>query len=383
MDGRTSRSTADLTAGAAAPRPGLRVAQLIETDGPGGAERVVVHLARALQDEGGQSIVILPPRGEGWIEAELAGSGAIIDRFHLDRPLSAACAQDLAECFARHRVDVAHSHEFSMAVYGAWAARRAGIPHVITMHGGRYYADRVRRRLALGAAVRASARTVAVSSGLASHLRRDLWLRSSRVLMIPNGVPYETPARVTLREELHLGPADRLMVAIGNLYPVKGHRHLIEAFSLVAHRHPTLHCAIGGRGHLDVDLEALARARGLAGRVHLLGLRSDVPAVLAAADLFVQPSLSEGLPLALLEAMQAGRPIVATDVGEMPVALGFGEAGLLVEPGSPGALAAAIDSLLNDSIRAEMLASRAAVRARAEYGVGRMAARYFGMYSDL
>jgi glycosyltransferase involved in cell wall biosynthesis len=359
------------------------VAQLIETDGPGGAERVVVHLARALQEGGGQSVVVLPPNGEGWIEAELEGSGVVIDRFHLDRPLSPACAQALAECFARHRVDVAHSHEFSMAVYGAWGARRAGVPHVITMHGGRYYADRIRRRIALGAAVRASARTVAVSSGLASHLRRDLWLSSSRVLMIPNGVPYAAPAHVTLRDELHLGPDDRLMLAIGNLYPVKGHRHLIDAFSLVAHRHPTLHCAIGGRGHLDADLAALARDRGLATRVHLLGLRSDVPAILGAADLFVQPSLSEGLPLALLEAMQAGRPIVATSVGEMPVALGFGDAGVLVEPGSPGALAAAIDSLLNDPMRAETLGTRAAERARAEYGLPRMAARYLGMYSDL
>jgi L-malate glycosyltransferase len=162
MDLRTSRTAAGLTP---APRPGLRVAQLIETDGPGGAERVVVHLARALQEGGGQSIVFLPPKGEGWIEAELEGSGVAVDHFHLERPLSPACAQALAGCFARHRVDVAHSHEFSMAVYGAWAARRAGVPHVITMHGGRYYADRLRRRIALGAAVRASARTVAVSSG--------------------------------------------------------------------------------------------------------------------------------------------------------------------------------------------------------------------------
>jgi glycosyltransferase involved in cell wall biosynthesis len=344
---------------------------------------VVVHLARALQESGGQSVVFLPPNGEGWIEAELARSGVAIDRFHLERPLSPACAQALADRFARHRVDVAHSHEFSMAVYGAWAARRAGVPHVITMHGARYYAARLRRRLALGAAVRASARTVAVSSGLASHLRRDLWLSSSRVLMIPNGVPYAPPARVTLREELGLGPQHRLMVAIGNLYPVKGHRHLIEAFELVAHRHPTLHCAIGGRGHLDVELRALALERGLEDRVHLLGLRSDVPAILAAADVFVQPSLAEGLPLALLEAMQAGRPIIATGVGEVPVALGFGDAGLLVERGSPGALAAAIDSLLSDPARSAMLGARAAARAREDYGLSRMAARYLGMYNDV
>lgn len=362
---------------------GLRVAHLIETDGPGGAERIVVQLAAALQRDGAANVVFLPADGEGWLARQLEGSGVTIDHFHLQRPVSPQCARLLAQAFRRHRIAIAHSHEFSMAVYGAWASRRVGIPHLITMHGGRYYAQRLRRRLALRAAMALSARTVAVSASLARHISRDLWFPQSRILTIPNGVRYARPERVTLRDELQLGPDDRLLVSIGNLYPVKGHRYLIDALALLADRYPTLHCAIAGRGDLAGALAARARDRGVASRIHLLGLRSDVAAILGAADIFVLPSLSEGLPLALLEAMFAGCPIVASDVGEVRVALAHGEAGVLVAPGDPAALAAAVDHLLRDTKQASDLGRRAAAHARAEYNVSQMVRRYVEVYRSL
>jgi glycosyltransferase involved in cell wall biosynthesis len=115
--------------------------------------------------------------------------------------------------------------------------------------------------------------------------------------------------------------------------------------------------------------------------MHLLGLRDDVADLLASADAFVLPSRSEGLPLALLEAMFAGLPIVATRVGEVPAALADGDAGLLVEPGHPGELAGAIDRLLRDAELARRLGGRARVRALAEFDVTRMAARYESLYA--
>ena len=344
---------------------------------------MVVQLARALQAAGAWNVVFLPADGEGWLGRELEGSGVTIEYLRLERPVSPAYARSLQAALRRHRVDVAHSHEFTMAVYGAWASRRVGIPHVITMHGSRYYAGRVRRRLAMGAAIALSARTVAVSVDLARDLSRDLRVRRSRIATFPNGARYMRPERVTLREELRLGPGDRLLVSIGNLYPVKGHGHLIDALAVLADRHPNLHLAIGGRGELERALSARARDHGLEDRVHLLGLRSDVSAVLAAADVFVLPSLSEGLPLALLEAMLAGRPIVASDVGEVGVALAHGEAGILVEPGNPAALAAAIDQLLHDPSHARHLGESAARRATAEYEVSQMVRRYLGAYEEV
>ena len=362
---------------------GLRIAHLIESDGPGGAEHVIVQLATALQGAGAQNVVFLPARGEGWLARQLEGSGVAVEYFRLERPLSPACARALTVSLRQRRIDVAHSHEFTMAVYGAWAAWRAGIPHVITMHGGPYYAGRLQRRLAMRAAVSLSGGAVAVSTPLARHMSRHLWLPLSRIATIPNGVRYVRPERTVLRDELRLGPDDRLLVAVGNLYPVKGHRHLIDAVALLGARHPTLHVAIAGRGEAAEALAACAREHGLGERLHLLGLRSDVAAVLAAADLFVLPSLSEGLPLALLEAMFAGRTIVASEVGEIAVALAHGEAGVLVEPGNPAALADAIDRLLRDPARARRLGECAARRAAEEYDVSRMVTRYVETYQRL
>jgi glycosyltransferase involved in cell wall biosynthesis len=362
---------------------GLRIAHLIESDGPGGAEQVVADLAVDLQESGAQSIVFLPARGEGWLAGRLTGTGVLVEYFDLNTPISPACARSLAMAFRHHRIEVAHSHEFSMAVYGAWASWLAGVHHVITMHGSRYYAGRLQRRLALRAAIASSDRIVAVSHRLAEDMSRDLLVRRARIEMIRNGVRRARAYHTRLREELGLGSDARLLVAVGNLYAVKGHRYLVEAVALLSDRHPNLHVAIAGRGKLETDITTRAGELGVSARIHLLGLRSDIPAVLAAADVFVLPSLSEGLPLALLEAMFAGRPIVASDVGEIGTALDRGRAGRLVAPGNPVDLAAALDDLLSDPNGARRLGARARSRAAAEYDVSQMVCRYRSMYEQL
>ena len=362
---------------------GRTIAQLIESDGPGGAERLLAELAAGLVRRGCRCVAFVPARGEGWLERKLEATGVEVERFHLDRPLSRACAVELAAAFARHGVELAHSHEFSMGVYGAWAARRAGVPHLFTMHGSRYYAQRLRRRLALRLAAFGSGGVVAVSHPLADHLRKDLLLARDRVAVIPNGVPHAEVPAAPIRQELGLGPRDRLILAVGNLYPVKGHRYLIEALAALRRRHPEAHVAIAGRGTEEAALTALAAALGLKDRVHLLGLRDDVRALLAAADVFAMPSLSEGLPMALLEAMFTARPIVASDVGEIRSALGGGRAGLLVPPGDSAALASALAKLLEDGASVRALGARAATRAAAEYDLERTIDRYAGLYRRL
>ena len=359
---------------------GLNIAHLIECDGPGGAERIVAAMATSLQAAGARNVVFLPANGEGWLARELEGSGVAVEYFTIDRPLSPQCARALVGAFRRHRIDVAHSHEFSMAVYGAWASWRTGLPHVITMHGIRYYNEKLRRRLAMRAAVAVSDQVVAVSEPLAAAIRSDLGIPESQVMVLANGVRYTEPEVITLRDELHLSSDDRLIVAVGNLYRVKGHAHAIEALARLTDRYPSLHLAISGRGDLEGELRARARQHGLADRLHLLGLRSDVPSILAAADLFVMPSLSEGLPLSLLEAMFAGCPIVATDVGQVRVALANGAAGILVDPGSSATLAAGIDRLLSNPAEARRLGAAAAMRAAAEFDLSRMVQRYAAIY---
>jgi glycosyltransferase involved in cell wall biosynthesis len=362
---------------------GWRLAHLIESDGPGGAERMLATLAGGLQAAGAENVVVAPARGEGWLAHELRGTGVRVELFHLDRPFSPMLARWLTATLRRHRVALAHSHEFTMAVYGAWAARQAGIPHVVTMHGSRYYAGRLRRRIAMRMAVALSRSVVAVSQGLKRHLSRDLLVRASRIDTIPNGAQLTPVAQSALRAELRLGEGDQLAVAIGSLYPVKGHRFLLEALALLAERYPRLHVAIAGRGELEAGLRARARDLRVEGRFHLLGLRSDIANLLAAADVFVLPSLSEGVPLAVLEAMLAGRPIVATAVGDVPTVLMDGRAGVLVPPGDAAALASGLAQLLADPTQARRLSTAASERAAEAYTVDTMLERYVSVYDRL
>lgn len=362
---------------------GTRIAHLIESDGPGGAERLVASLATELQAAGCDNVVVTPARGEGWLSNELAGTGVTLEPLELRAAGFRTWVRLLAETLRRYRPAVAHSHEFMMAVHGALAARGTGVPHLITMHGGRYYAERLRRRAALRGAATLSGALVSVSEAVRHHLSRDLWIRRSRILSIPNGVRWVPAKRSSLRQELRLAPTDRLLLAVGNLYPVKGHAHLIDALALLADNHANVHLAIAGRGDLADGLRVRARELALDDRVHLLGLRSDIPSLLAAADIFVLPSVAEGLPLALLEAMFAGRPIVASDVGDVRVVLNDGDAGLLVRPGNAAELARALDRLLTDPNEGGRLGQRAALRAASEYACARMVERYARLYFDL
>jgi glycosyltransferase involved in cell wall biosynthesis len=372
-----------MTTAAAGRLRGVRLAHLIESDGPGGAERMLASLAAELQAAGAENVVIAPARGEGWLARELNGTGVQMELFRLDRPISPAFAGWLTAMLRRRRIALAHSHEFTMAVYGAWAARRAGVAHVFTMHGGRYYAGRWRRRLALRIAAELSGSVVAVSQSLARHLSRDLWIRPSGIVSVPNGARLTPVTHSSLRAELNLGRADHLAVAVGNLYPVKGHGYLLEALALLAERFPRLHVAIAGRGELEGPLRDRAHTLHVDDRFHLLGLRSDVGNLLAGADVFVLPSLSEGLPLALLEAMLAARPIVATAVGDVPTALNGGRAGVLVPPADAGALASALAGVLSDPAQARRLSAAAALRAAEQYTFAKMMERYLALYAQL
>jgi len=267
-----------------------------------------------------------------------------------------------------------------MAVYGAAAAWLAGLPHVITMHGGLGFAGRARRRAALRWAARKSRALVAVSPAGAEALEQVLALPRGRCAVVANGIAPEAPSGSDVRQELGIPPDALLLLAIGNLYRVKGHDVLLEAMGAVG---PSLGgrrwcLLIAGRGKQESVLRAQAERLGIAPWVRLLGLRADVADLLAQADIFVMPSRSEGLPLALLEAMSAGMAIVASRVGGIPEAVGI-RAAILVPPEDPAALAAALDRLaVEESLRDAF--GREAKVAAARYTVAAMADAYERLY---
>jgi glycosyltransferase involved in cell wall biosynthesis len=144
------------------------------------------------------------------------------------------------------------------------------------------------------------------------------------------------------------------LLAVGRLSEQKGFADLLEAFAIVHNTHPEAFLAIAGAGELQGELTARLQQLGLTGHASLLGGRSDVPQLLRASDVFVSSSLWEGLPVAVLEAMSAGLPIVATRVGEVPLTVVEGT-GLLAPPAQPQQLAAALQTMLTDAAKREAL----------------------------
>ena len=358
------------------------IALPLESDGPGGAETMLLQFAEELRRRGHHVIPVGPARGHGWLGEQFRQRGFEPSTFEIRRPLDPGTVRGLARLFRSRAVELVHSHEFTMCVYCAVAARMVGIPHVTTMHGSQKMMNAARRRVALRLAFRMSRAVVAVSAATHEDLTRRLGLPARRVLTIPNGIRFTPGDRMRVRAELGLRPDELLIVAVGNLVERKGHGILLRALAALdrAGLPPTWHVAIAGRGELEQPLKALAAESGIGARTHILGHRNDVPDILSAADIFVMPSLWEGLPVAMLEAMFACKPVVASACSGIPEAIVSGTHGLLTAPGSETELAEALRMLLTSAELRERLASAGRARAEERYSVTGMVDAYERAY---
>ena len=364
----------------------FRIAMMLESDGPGGAEMMVFRLSEELRRRGHTVIPVGPVDGVGWLGNHFRRVGLTPEVFRLKRPIDPGCLRGLMNLFRERRIDAVHSHEFTMAVYGAGAARLLNLPHVITMHGGFKVTKALRRRIALRWAMRQSDHTVMVSQATRRQFAKDLGVEESFFTVVPNGVPHADGDPTRVRAEFGINDGDCVMLAVGTLERHKGHRVLLEALARVnaaGIRSPWKLIIAGGRGGDQHDsLLLYVREAKLQERVSIITNRDDIPDLLALADVFVMPSLIEGLPMALLEAMLAGKAIIASRTAGIPEAITDGREGLIVPPSDVDALAAALRALLVDPTRRSALAANASARAQREFTVQVMADRYERLYAS-
>jgi glycosyltransferase involved in cell wall biosynthesis len=364
----------------------LRIGLWLESDGPGGAELVVFRMAEELRRRGHDVFPMGPVKGVGWLGAKFRDAGFATRVFTLKRPLDWSCYRDLVTQIRQDRLHLVHSHEFTMAVYGAAAGRTAGCPHVTTMHGNQRMTAVWRRRVALRWAFRKTAAIVAVSSDTCRHLENTLGLAPGVVQVIRNGVPTRHGDPAPIRRELGVREGELLLVAVGNLDARKGHIVLLHALQQLTDaglKTPWRVAIAGGRGGDQREpLTAFAQQHGFAERLHLLTQRDDIPNLLAAADVFAMPSLWEGLPLALLEAMLAGKALVASRISGIPEAVTDGVQGLLTTPGDVSSLTSALGRLLGDGGLRARLGAAALARAQREFTVEAMVDAYEQRYSS-
>ena len=355
---------------------------MIETVGLGGAEMIVLQLTQELARRGHVVHPVVPSGRDGWLLDRFREAGIAWQTYHQEGPLEPRLPGHLARLFRELGVTVVHSHEFAMAVYGTLATRRVRIPHIITWHANWQMTTRLRRRMALRWAFRNSAAVVAVSADTKRQLLGSLGIRDESIVVIRNGVPIPSGAADRVRSEMGLDSRKVLLLGVGTLKKSKGFSLLLQALHNL-HAHAMIspwRLVIAGEGEERPNLERQISTLGLSRHVRLLGNRTDVADLQAAADIFVMPSFWEGLPLAVLEAMFAGNGIVASNVSGIPEAISNGKEGLLIPPGDIQALAAALGPMINDGALRKRLGGAARKRALESFDIRTMADQYETLY---
>lgn len=354
----------------------LRIAHVNYSLQVGGAETVTAELCRRSRERG-HTIQLHCLAGDGPIGAMLRAEGFPI---HVHGPGGRlTVSRSLYRALREFRPDVVHLHNSGATTIAAPVARLARVPVIIsTRHGITHAGETPARLLQFGLASRLCTRVVGVCQAVTDHLRGLRWVPASRLVTVYNGA---APAPVT-------APATPLphdgftLVWIGRLSAPKDPATLLRALAQARRERPELSLWFVGDGELRNSSERLCAELGLGDAVTFWGTRRDVGAILAAAELFVLSSRSEGLPISLLEAMAAGKPSLATDAGAMRELVDGGACGLVVPVGDVDAMARAILSVAGDPAQCERWGQAARRHYDAHFTPDRMTDRYLGLYRE-
>jgi glycosyltransferase involved in cell wall biosynthesis len=353
----------------------VRVLYLIDSLGPGGAEHLLAASLPFLRRAGVvPSVVALQEQQGNPVAAHIEAQGIPVSELGIRRLRQRGAYGRVRDAIAAAAPDVVHTQLEFAAVLGIPVARRLGLPTVATLHTLDEPPPRSRLALhfrVMAWALRRARRVIAVSEITRRHYLDRARLRPERVVTIYNGIdPCAFQAapeeRAAARRELGFDPSAPVLVTVAVQREPKGIQHMLAALPGVAAAYPAVRYLLVGDGPHRRALEDLAGRLGIAHRVLFAGAREDVARMLAAADLFVLPSLTEALPTVVAEAMAAGLPIVATTAGGIPEMVGHGEAALLVTPADPLALEEAVCRLLANPRQAAAMgrAGRRAVAVR-------------------
>jgi len=357
----------------------VRIVQLIPTLSVGGAERIVALLASAQRDLGHEvHIVVLGESEDSWIERDLRAARMSVTFLGKGAGFEPQTIARLGVALRSVRPEVVHTHlhvlKYLLPTRAVW--RPDAIVH--TLHNLAENEAEPADQKVQQAAFRYRVAPVAIGGAVAESVRQLYGIEPAAT--IPNGIEVGRfkagpGVRSRLRSELGLEPGTPVFIVVGRLNEQKNHALLLRAFAQVPNQ---AHLLVVGDGDLRAALES--QAAPLGPRVHFLGIRKDVPDLLAAADIFVLASDWEGNPLVVMEAMSAGLPVVATSVGCVPELVVVG-AGVLVDKGDEARLSREMTALAGDLDQAAQAGGVARVHARLRFTVGAMAADYIDLYT--
>ncbi len=369
----------------------IKTLQLISPIGFFGAENVMIQLSKELFScDYSNYVGILGNSQRSYIDtADEAGKyGLNVKIFPCRGKFDIKSILKIRNFIKNNKIDIIHSHGYKSNLYNLLASIGLRVKRITTCHNWlgstakmRFYAYLDKLLL------NKFDKVIVVSNDLnAEVLKRGI--SPKKVQLIYNGIDLkrfqpDNLNNISFKELLGFQDGSPLIGTVGRLTEEKGHNYLISAFANMISELPDAKLLIVGDGPLRNSMESQVKNLGLQNKVILMGTRRDIPEILNIIDIFVLPSLTEGVPMALLEAMAAKKPIIATRVGAISNIIKNGYSGLLVEPKDSNALYCSMNCLINDKAKAFSMANEAFECVKSKFSSLRMAQEYINVYESL
>jgi glycosyltransferase involved in cell wall biosynthesis len=362
------------------------VCQLLHTLNVGGAEILAGNLARRLRDRYRFVFFCLDEAGVG--AESLFADGFTVEVVGRRSGLDLRCALKLASRLRHHDVQLIQAHQYTPFFYSSISRLRYRKPPIIFTEHGRHHPDhpRWKRKVANRVLIERRDRVVAVGRSVRDALVANEGIPTRRIEVIPNGIDTDrfrpsTEVREVVRRDLRVGD-DYLVMMVARLDPIKDHLTAIRAVQRARSVLPNLKLMIVGDGPQRGAIESFIRQERMLEHVVLLGTRSDVPRLLNGADTLLLTSISEGIPLTVIEAMATGVPIVSTNVGSLSDVVTHGSNGFLSGVGDDEALGTHMVELGRSMELRHTMGESNRTKAVSDFSEITMAERYAELFDD-
>ena len=356
-----------------------------------GAERVILELAKCFTDDG-VNIIIGVVQNKHNSSTELASAAEALslknEVFHCRQPFDPMTALAIRRFIKKNSISIVNSHGYKANFYAFMATLNNNVSCIPTCHPWPGTNDSLKAKFYTSLDMRLLKRfpkIVAISEEVKKEIL-DAGISENKITVIENGIDllkfsnhYDTEK---LRKDLGIRSGVTIIGTVGRLSPEKGQLDFLNAAKLLKQSHKEVFFLIVGDGPLRVSLQTAIEEMQLHNNVLITGIRNDIPEILSLLDIFVLPSHSEGLPMALLEAMAAKKPIIATSVGAIPNLLSQKESGILIPPGNVNLLKNAMAVLIKNSSKANIIAQNAHSIVVERYSSKRMTEQYQAVYQQ-
>lgn len=327
--------------------------------------------------------------GVGVLGKQLEGAHVAVKHLSRQPGLDMGLFGRIVRLIRQEKIHLVHAHQYTAFFYASLAALSTGFRKILFTEHGRIYPDFVRpKRVAVNKLViPLIPPVVAVSRSVSESLRRYEKIHPKRIKIVVNGIDPEKfrnkGSGKALREVLGIPRRDSIVAIIARLCDYKNHENLIRALSIAHRENPCITLLIVGDGPIREELETLTRCLDLGNKVIFTGVRQDIPDILHTADIAALCSYYEGTSITLLEAMAAGKPVIASRIAGNPDVVEDGKTGILVSPDDPEEIARAIIRLVNSPSLRDEMGNAGYQRCLKHYTLRRMVQEYETLYDQI